>query len=289
MDMKEFLEAHHIEVRVQGEHHHATYGRLQVDCPFCSPRSSRFRLGISSTRANCWTCGPQRLIDTLVELTKESWTVCKKFAATQKVHIGRFEQPVRGKLVLPDCVTDFQPAHIEYLRSRGFHPSEIRNIWQVQGIGLAPRLPWRLFIPVIFDGKPVSWTTRKISNKGMNRYITAKPDEEIYSAKSMLYGEDYCQHRVMAVEGPLDVWSIGPGAVSTLGLTYTTAQVLRLSRYPLRYICFDNSPDAQKVARRLCNELAGFDGKTHNIQLDSKDPGEAKPKELKVLKKLLRA
>lgn len=286
-DMKSWLEAHNIRVLEYGEHHHTTRGRLQVDCPYC-PSSGQYRLGISSTRANCWTCGPQRLIDTLVKLTGESFSVCQKFAKGQKLKFSKYVQPVTGKLTLPNCVNDFQSAHLKYLEKRGFDPDYLKSVWNVGAIGLAPRLQWRIFIPIVFDGKTVSWTTRKIVDKGSTaKYLTASPEHETYPAKSLLYGEDYVQHRVIAVEGPLDAWKIGKGAVATFGLSYTTAQVLRLSRYPVRYICFDNEPDGQRAAKKLCNELASFPGKTHNIQLDSKDPGEAKPKEIIQLRHLL--
>lgn len=286
-DMKSWLKDHNVEVKEFGEHHHATRGRLQVDCPFC-PSKGQFRLGISSTRANCWTCGPQRLIDTLVALTQESFSTCQKFAKRQKLLFNRYTHPVTGKYRAPDCVGDFQPAHLKYLESRGYDPEELKSVWGVRAIGLAPRLQWRIFIPICHDGKPVSWTTRKISDKGSHaKYLTASPEHETYSAKSLLYGEDHAKHRVIAVEGPLDAWKIGKGAVATFGLSYTTAQVLRLSRYPVRYICFDNEPQAQRTAQKLCRELAVFPGKTHNIQLDSKDPGDAKPREIKILRNLL--
>lgn len=286
-DMKSWLQDHGIKVHEFGEHHHATRGRLQIDCPYCLSKG-QFRMGISSTRANCWTCGPQRLIHTLALLTKEPYSVCEKFAKGQKLKFSRYVQPITGKYKPPDCVGDFQPAHIKYLEQRGYDPGYLKSEWRVGGIGLAPKLQWRIFIPVEFDGKAVSWTTRKITDKGTApKYRNAEKTDETYSPKSLLYGEDFAQHRVIAVEGPMDVWKIGRGAVSLFGLSYTTAQVLRLSRYPVRYICFDNEPQAQRVAQRLCHELAAFPGKTHNIQLDSKDPGEAKPKELKLLRDLL--
>ena len=88
----------------------------------------------------------------------------------------------------------------------------------LQGIGLHPRLPWRLFIPIHSHGRPISWTTRSIGTKDKKKYITASPAEEAAPHKQTLYGLDYCRHTVIVVEGPLDAWNIGPGAAATYGL-----------------------------------------------------------------------
>ena len=90
------------------------------------------------------------------------------------------------------------------------------------------------------------------------------------------------------MEGPFDVWKIGPGAVALMGVFYTQNQLLQIAKYPMRYICLDSEPAAQIVANKLCNDLMAFPGQTKNIILDSgKDPGNASEKELDELKSLL--
>ena len=106
--------------------------------------------------------------------------------------------------------------------------------------------------------------------------------------KELLYGEDYCRGSVIIHEGPTDVWRTGPGAVALLGTGFTDAQVLRLSHYGLRIVCFDSEPAAQRRANKLCSLLDGFPGETINVVLDSKDPGSATPKEIAKLRKLLK-
>ena len=44
----------------------------------------------------------------------------------------------------------------------------------------------------------------------------------------------------------------------TLGVGYSRAQLLRISKYPLRAVCFDSEPAAQERARQLCEELGDF-------------------------------
>jgi hypothetical protein len=107
------------------------------------------------------------------------------------------------------------------------------------------------------------------------------------SRKDLLYGEDYCRDAIVVTEGPTDAWRIGPGAVATFGLAYSRAQVLRISRYPLRVICFDSEPEAQRQARRMRDELTAFPGETVIVRLDSKDAASAKPKEVRQLREFL--
>jgi hypothetical protein len=133
----------------------------------------------------------------------------------------------------------------------------------------------------------VSWTTRATGESNPRRYISANADQSKFSIKDVLYGADYCKHTVIVFEGPVDVWKIGPGATALIGLQYSRAQLMQIARFPKRYICLDSTPDAQKVAMKLCTDLMMFSGKTYNIKLDAKDAGEASDKEVEKLKALL--
>jgi hypothetical protein len=65
--VKEIFEANRIEYREHGQHHHGTCGWVQTDCPFCSPRQGKFRMGwnLSYGYCNCWTCGPHNRVEAL--------------------------------------------------------------------------------------------------------------------------------------------------------------------------------------------------------------------------------
>ena len=105
------------------------------------------------------------------------------------------------------------------------------------------------------------------------------------SEKDILFGAEACTHTAIAVEGFFDMANVGPGAVCLFGLAYTQKQVNLLSQYPRRIICFDNSPDAQRVASRLAGDLAVFPGTTEQVVLDADDPGEASRDEILELRK----
>ncbi len=287
MDIKSILNEYRVPFRSAGQHEHARHGWVQIDCPFCSPRSSRFRLGINLVGgyANCWSCGHRRLLDVLHEALRLPYSECNGLLG--RVGWARPERaPVaRGRFREPKGVGPLWAPHRRYLEKRGFDPDLIQELWDVQGIGIASRLAWRLWIPIHLEGHPVSWTSRSIGDADHSKYITAKPDEEDVTAKTLLYGEDYVRQVMVICEGPLDVWAIGPGAVATFGLSYTRDQFFRMVDHPVRVVCFDSEPSAQLVARRLVDELKLWPGETYNVELQTgKDPAECDGKELEDLR-----
>jgi hypothetical protein len=73
-----------------------------------------------------------------------------------------------------------------------------------------------------------------------------------------------------------------------MGVKWSQQQLLRISRYPLRCICYDSEVPAQMQAKRLCNSLSVMPGETRLIEIDAKDPGECSDAEVRELRKLLR-
>jgi DNA primase len=118
------------------------------------------------------------------------------------------------------------------------------------------------------------------------RYVSARPDQELTPHKSLLYGEDYTRHAVVICEGPTDAWRIGPGAVATMGLSVTLSQVYRMSRFPVRVICFDNESEARRRADRLAKQLQPLPGETYVAWIETgKDVAEADPAEVVELRR----
>lgn len=280
MNFEDLLSEHSVPIRKVGEHEHAREGWLQFDCPFCAS-PGHFRMGYNNrfNYCNCWNCGSRSVAEVVHHLTGLPFAEIKKFL---KGIIPKREKQYKrtGTYKPPTGTGDFAPIHLRYLKSRGFSPRRVSETWQVQGIGLAPRLKWRLFIPVLFRGEPVSWTTRSCTDKHSHRYINAKPEEEAISIKRLLYGWDAIRNAVILVEGPMDVWRIGPGAAGTFGLNYTPDQIELVSRVPTRVICFDSEHAAQVRAKRLAKDLSAFPGDTYNVKLDAEDPGSASKEEI---------
>ena len=282
MDFKQVLESLSIDYREGGEHHHVTANWVGFDCPFCSPNSGRYRMGYKGYTGyvNCWSCGSHPLLDSLKEISGRPYDELRTLLSDTLPK--KKEAVKRGRLVLPPGCGKLLDPHKDYLRERGFSVKKLVKLWDLRGVGVTPPLNWRIVIPVYSNGSMVSWTTRTIG-KSEPRYMNAKPNQEIVSAKTLLFGEDYCRHCVIVTEGPFDAMRIGPGAVATMGMSYSKQQVSRISKYPVRVVCFDK--EATERSRCLSDELSVFPGTTYRVELDSKDPGSATKAEINHLRK----
>lgn len=255
-------------------------GWIQLDCPWCGV-SGKPGLGykIDGGYCNCYKCGGHSAVSVLHELTKEPYDKLRKMlggiAAGQqesKRHVGRLKMP-RG-------LCELTKAHRRFLIKRGFDPEEVEHVWHIQALGAVASirtsdtdklidLSWRIFIPVIWKGELVSWTTRTIQEDNPKRYISAPSSCETIPAKSILYGGDYCNHAACAIEGHLDVWRFGKGGAGLSGVGFTREQVRLLANYLIRGVWLDNEPEAQQRARKLVDELHAFPGDTTNFRSET--------------------
>ena len=291
MNLQQILDEHRIPYRLGGTHHHVREGWIGISCPWCeSSDEGKYHLGVhlGSLRASCWRCGRKDLREALALIMRlpigrvgvlvRDLPRARRVAS--KTHVRR------GRLQVPDGLGPLSERHRAWLRGRGLDPDQLERLWDLRGIGLSARLSWRIWAPVHLDGEVVSWTTRTIGSQA-GRWIHADPREEVFPIKSLLYGWDCVRASVVVVEGPSDVWRVGPGAAALFGTVSTTSQIRLLSSVPRRVICFDREPAAQRVARRLAEQLQAFPGETLVVELTSADPGEATDAEVAELRAYL--
>lgn len=279
--LTDLLDEYGIDYVEQGKN--VGQGWLGFTCPFHNDPSHHLGYNIRGNYFSCWSCG---VIKTF-ELLREWGIPYEEYKAiSEPSYVAKQRRPsIHGKLHYPNgWVPYLLPPHKEYLQGRGFNPKMLHKTWGIGSIGLASRLAWRIFIPVFFQGHVVSWTTRSLSNKGV-RYSNAKPEEEILPIKTLLMGQDLCRHAIIVCEGPFDAMAIGPGAVCTFGIQYTQSQLFKVSKYPIRIICYDSDHKAQEKARQFCDNLGVFPGKTVNVVLSGKDPAASPKKEIQELRK----
>ncbi len=286
MTLTDLLAYHRVEHRVHGEHHHVGEGWVGIDCHRCSPGSGKFRLGINlqTHAASCWQCGRLSTADAVVQATGKPWG--ELLDAVRRAERPTASAQKSGRLAMREGCQELTHAHKIYLRGRRFDPEAVVRVWRVQATGQGGVPPWSLVIPIHLGNRVVSWTARSISERG-RRYYTARDDQSAAPPKSLLYGADFAAGSVIVHEGPLDVWRTGPGAVATLGLSYTDAQVRLLANYGKRVVCFDSEPGAQRRAKALCRRLKAFGGETVNVCLDADDAAAASDREIQLLRKEL--
>lgn len=287
MKFTEILDTLNIPYKSSG-HEHCRPGWLQLDCPWCA-KPGHYRLGYNLSKGyfHCWACGAVRLQPTLCEISEKS--IKEILNLTNGIILDRVPEKLKvsGTLKMPLGVEDeLRKGHKEYLKRRGFDWERIQRIWGIKGLGpYAKELSWRIWIPIYYRGEIVSWTTRSIRDDHKLRYRSAKKEQEKIDHKHLLYGEDFATDSVTIHEGPLDVWKVGPGAVGTFGTGYTRQQLVKMSKFSKRAVCFDNESAGQKAAAKLASELSLFDGDTYNVCLNAKDAGSASSKEIRKLRR----
>lgn len=283
MTVVDFLRSHNVPHKTSGDHH-CRRGWIQIQCPYCD--SGKWHLGwnLRGNYFHCWKCAWHPTVETFQLLTNAS---IEEIKTTVKAVDNSMPQPAAQpakKLVIPTGVGPLLPAHKTYLRNRKFNPNELEQVWKIGGIGIAANISWSIYIPV-FNPKwdrQLSWTCRRLGDTGP-RYISA---DEGTPLKTLLYGPVNGSNSVIVVEGPTDVWSVGIGAVCTFGTAYTSSQLLKLSKYPVRVVCFDK--DARKESDRLCRDLEVFPGETYQVSLESgTDPASADREEIIELRKFI--
>ena len=198
-------------------------------------------------------------------------------AALRSTRLSGRDKPAaihKGKYKAPPT-TELTDDAKRYLANRGYDPQVVATTWGLRSMRN------RIFVPIIKDGKPVSWTSRATRASDKLRWFTAKDDDSDQPVKSLVYGTDYVSHTGIIVEGPTDAWAVGPGAVAVLGIAYTPEQIDELGRIPRKVICFDVSIQAQRRAEALAVELAAYGSDPIMIQLETgSDPAEADPEEI---------
>lgn len=284
MQITDILDTLGIEYRGGGSHSKVTANYTGIDCPYCSAGTGKFKLGYSNSTGycTCWSCGPKNITHALAEITGKPYKQIR--GMLKEVGVSRYVDTPRNGLKLPPGLGPLLPQHKAYLKRRKIDPDTSERLWGLQGIGMDGRLKWRVFLPIHDNGKIASWTTRTIG-KGNPRYVAADASEEAVSAKACLFGDRLARNAVLVVEGGMDAIRLGPGAVATMGMSYTKTQVNKIARYPTRAIIFDHSVSAQKRAIRLCSALESMPGKTYRIEIDSDDPGEATDKEINLIRR----
>jgi hypothetical protein len=291
MTLLEWLSSLDIEHRTTGDRH-CRAGWVQLQCPHCG--SNKWHLGfrISDGRANCYACGPKRPIEVLAAASglsirdvREAWQALEFSVSEMPLDT---ETPLR-RLVSPEPLRPLRSVHRKYLKGRGFDLDELGSVWGVDKC-VGPYSETfgarnNVFIPIYERTQMVSWTSRSVTESRF-KYYSAGIDQESKPHKSLLYGIDKVEGRsVIVVEGPTDVWKVGPGAVGTFGLEILDSQVRKLCHFDRVVICLDNSTTAQSAADNLADRLEMYSD-VIVVCLDADDPGSASRREIRKLRKL---
>ena len=272
---------------------------VNTHCPFCEG-SKNFHLGYHRAGGyfHCYRCGwkPTRLALAGILGTSErvAWDVARQYFARRNAGFANTPEitPPVIHTYLPRGTIEISSNHAAYLRNRGFDPKALVRTWKLKGTGptAKPQWRWRIVIPIYHDRHLVSYTTRAMSDRG-DKYRACPKEQELLHHRHTLYGLDLAPGPVaIVVEGPVDVWRIGPGAVATFGTEVKPAQRVLLSRFKKLIIAFDSDSHGagQKAGEKLAWQMSGMGVETEQVLLPmGVDPGSLSENQVNVLRHML--
>ena len=289
IDLRSIFENAGLRIKEQGK------GWLGLNCPWCG--DSLYHLGYNAQYGvfHCWRCGKVPFIKTLSELLGIDWNEARRIAMRAYSRIADDGVITNRKInfKLPDSFRPLGFHHRDYLRSRGLDDVEVESKWGLLGSYQGSEYGERIVCPVKFKHRMVSWVARDITGRSPAKVISCPADKEFIPAKSLLYGYDLAiGNTVVVVEGPFDAMKFGPGAVATLGVSFTLNQVELLQGFRNIFILYDSvikdGVETEKDASRKAHRLGDMLSVNCNVWiLDgfSCDPGDMSKRQIERVKK----
>lgn len=278
-------------------------GWVNVTCPFCDDRTFNGGFNIKHDYYHCWKCGAHPHTSALAKvlsIPKESvYPLIEEYEGTSLNVIARQTHEKAPKTLLKLPTDSFNVRERKYLLKRDFDPDYLHDKYGVTGGGSGV---WRnrIVIPLILNGRVVSWTARSILSKehqkelGVPRYKNLSIEQSLVDPKTVMYNLDNARgDKVVITEGAFDVMRLGDGFISSFGTEMTQAQLRQIisRNYSKIYIMFDNEPLAQAKARKYGLQLAGMGADVEVVDAYSdygkNDGGELTDDEVKAIRREL--
>lgn len=289
MNIVKFFQDYGIKFYTKGKD--ISHGWIAIPCPFCTDTGHHLGIPLSGEYGYCWKCGGKSieyLVRTLIDVDEYELQIILEEYDGSSTHKARkaLNNNVE-KINLPGG--ELRDIHTEYLRKRNFDPEYIQKMYKIQGTWLDNEYPYRIIIPIILEGKVVSFQARAIRKNDEPRYKMLAEEKSIISAKKTLYNIDNCKkNSIIVVEGVTDVWRLGEDSCATFGVGSTPEQVQLLRKYKNVFIVFDPERKAQDRARKLAKLVSAYGNSVEIVDTElDHDPGDMTKEEVVWLKKEL--
>ncbi len=279
-------------------HKHCRPGYVNIECPLCTGNPGyHLSYNIKNNYFICWRCGWHPIILIITKLlnitNREAYHIIQQYGGISKLIKEPKINLSKKKHKLPSSTTPLIKEHKKYLESRGFNSDKLEKEWKILSTSPSSILDkisyrFRILIPIIWNEKQVSFTTRDIIGKTNIKYKSCPKNREYIEHKHILYGkQDKWKSTGICVEGPTDVWRFGYHSFATFGIKYTFEQLRLIAKTFKRVpVCFDNDPQAIQQAKLLASELK-FRGVDSFRVFIKEDPGNMKQEEADYLIKQL--
>lgn len=257
-------------------------GCITIHCPCCPPDnpdpSRHGNLNPEDGSYSCWRCKgshPAVVIARAGRCSVQAASDLIRKYTTGVVKPKRQAVQMASSITLPGSHTP-QEIHTKYLEGRGFNVEELEFYHGIRYTGMMERWNgvdwgWRVIIPV-FDRRNnlVSFQGRALFKQQDPRYLFPPKERQIRDCKTLLYGAELCGNNkdLLVVEGVMDAWKLGAGAVCTFGSSVTDAQVLEMANWRRVFIAFDNEPAAIEHARDVAKQLSSLGVEAYIVNTD---------------------
>ena len=248
-------------------HKHSSIGWCHTVCPFCTGHFG-YHLGYNEQENyfNCWRCGAHHIDETLSALLNISKRDAQKLIKqySENTIINKTKPKIQLQpFKLPSNLSDFglPEQHRKYIIKRNFDPDKLQKEWDIRAAGVFSRLgnidfKHRLIMPIYWGNEIVSFLSRDITDKHLQKYLVCPTVREVINIKKTLYGkQDKWNDSIIVVEGVFDVWRLGVQSTAVYGIKFTPSQVRLLAKFKKVVVMFDNDSQGIVQSKKLVAEL----------------------------------
>lgn len=277
-------------------------GWTNVTCPFCDDRTFNGGFNNAGDYYHCWKCGGHDFKQALTRVVNipfnEVDVLIEQYAGRNSL-LNKLNKKQAKAIQLTLPTNTFTPAERKYLKQRNFSPKLLHEKYKIVGGGITGAWKYRIIIPLILDGKIVSWTGRSILSKQkinelkIPRYKNLSIEQSVIDPKSILYNLDNCMSKTAVLtEGAFDVMRLGDGFFCSFGTELTQAQIIEIkNRFSKVFIMFDNEVEAQIKARKFGLQIASIGVDVEIVDaygdFNKNDGGELTESEVQIIRKEL--
>lgn len=275
-DPMAYLDARGVDYTSSGSKNVST-GWIGTTCRWCGDRTNHLGINLTSKKISCFKCGKKGNVLTLVMAVDNcSFNTAKRtvleFSTVDFAYLVRKERLHAQNTLFPTGIQDkFLPMQDQFLLKRRYDREFLQKKYDIMPMG--PTLDdwkFRIIIPVYEKHQLVTYVGRDVTGKLEIPYKNAPIEKSVIQAKHSLYNFDSIRDTAIVVEGIMDVWRIGNGAVCSFGTQYTKEQILKLVGLKRIFVLYD--ADAPAEADRLSFDLTAVCRNVEVILLDEGDP-----------------
>lgn len=295
-DVLSWLDDIGIYYRTSGKN--TSRGWISLSCPFCGDGSNHLGIHKESKMYKCWICGAKgNAIKLIQKISKcdypTSLSILKSyqdFTFDESTLLPKAN--LNSKVEFPLGMTEvFNKIHLNYLMKRNFDPEYIIRKYSLKAcynIG-DPFFKFRIIVPVFLNASIVSYVGIDVTKKSSIPYRNSSKEKSIRSVNECVYNFDTIRDAIIIVEGIVDSWRLGDGAIATFGIQFTEDQVnlIRSKKIKKAVIMYDDEDFAIKQAHKLAKQLAFFIPQVDVFELKDGDPAELTDEQVKDLRKEL--